>query len=61
MHSIMRKKLSDLLCEISKIEDLKRIRYTTSHPLDFSKDLIQAHKKLKKLMPYTLTCSNWIK
>ena len=45
------KKLSDLICEISKIEDLKRIRYTTSHPLDFSKDLIQAHKKFKKLMP----------
>ena len=45
------KKLSDLICEISKIQDLKRIRYTTSHPLDFSKDLIQAHKKFKKLMP----------
>ncbi len=45
------KKLSDLICEISKIDDLKRIRYTTSHPLDFSKDLIQAHKKFKKLMP----------
>ena len=45
------KKLSDLICEISKIEDLKRIRYTTSHPLDFSKDLIQAHKKFNKLMP----------
>ena len=45
------KKLSDLICQISKIEDLKRIRYTTSHPLDFSKDLIQAHKKFKKLMP----------
>ena len=45
------KKLSDLICEISKIQDLKRIRYTTSHPLDFSKDLIQAHKNFKKLMP----------
>ena len=45
------KKLSDLIFEISKIEDLKRIRYTTSHPLDFSKDLIQAHKKFNKLMP----------
>ena len=29
------KKLSNLIKEISKIEKLKRIRYTTSHPLDF--------------------------
>jgi tRNA-2-methylthio-N6-dimethylallyladenosine synthase len=45
------KKLSDLLLEISKIKDLKRIRYTTSHPKDFSEDLIEAHKHCKKLMP----------
>ena len=25
-------KLSDLILEISEIKDLKRIRYTTSHP-----------------------------
>ena len=29
------KKLSDLINEISKIKKLKRIRYTTSHPIDF--------------------------
>ena len=45
------KKLSDLIIEISKINELKRIRYTTSHPRDFSKDLIQAHKECEKLMP----------
>ena len=45
------KKLSDLIVEISKIKELKRIRYTTSHPRDFSKDLIQAHKDCEKLMP----------
>ncbi len=45
------KKLSDLIYEISKISDLKRIRYTTSHPVDFSEDLINAHKHFKKLMP----------
>ncbi len=45
------KKLSDLILEISKIKRLKRIRYTTSHPRDFSKDLIQAHKDCEKLMP----------
>ena len=46
------KKLSDLIAEISKIKDLKRIRYTTSHPLDFSADLIEAHRTCKKLMPH---------
>jgi tRNA-2-methylthio-N6-dimethylallyladenosine synthase len=45
------KKLSNLIQEISKIKNLKRIRYTTSHPVDFTDDLIEAHKKCKKLMP----------
>ncbi len=45
------KKLSDLISEISNIKDLKRIRYTTSHPRDFTEDLIQAHKYCEKLMP----------
>ena len=44
-------KLSDLILEISKIEGLQRIRYTTSHPRDFTEDLIEAHKNCKKLMP----------
>ncbi len=46
------KKLSDLIIEISKIRDLKRIRYTTSHPADFSSDLIQVHGSIEKLMPH---------
>ncbi len=45
------KKLSVLINEISKINNLQRIRYSTSHPLDFSKDLIKIHKDNKKLMP----------
>ena len=45
------KKLSDLIFEVSKINDLKRIRYTTSHPKDFTQDLIDAHKDCEKLMP----------
>ncbi len=44
-------KLSDLILEISKIDNLKRIRYTTSHPKDFTEDLIEAHKNCEKLMP----------
>ncbi len=45
------KKLSDLIKEISKIEELRRIRYTTSHPIDFTQDLIEAHGNTEKLMP----------
>ncbi len=45
------KKLSDLIFEISQIKNLKRIRYTTSHPRDFTDDLIKIHKNCKKLMP----------
>ena len=45
------KKLSDLILEVSKISNLKRIRYTTSHPRDFTEDLIETHKNCEKLMP----------
>ncbi len=44
-------KISDLINELNSIEGLKRIRYTTSHPLDVSNDLIEAHKCCEKLMP----------
>ena len=45
-------KLSNLIRELSKIEDLKRIRYTTSHPNDMTEDLIDCYKDVKKLMPF---------
>ena len=44
-------KLSDLILEIEKYSDIKRIRYTTSHPKDMSGDLIEVYKYSKKLMP----------
>ena len=50
-YSFKGKKLSNLINEISKIKDLKRIRYTTSHPIDFSNDLIEIYKNSEKLMP----------
>ena len=45
------KKLSDLINEISRIKKIKRLRYTTSHPTDFTDDLIEAHGSCDKLMP----------
>ena len=44
-------RLSDLLHSLSEIKYLERIRYTTSHPKDFTDDLIQAHVECNKLMP----------
>ena len=38
--------------ELDKIKELKRIRYTTSHPRDMTKDLIECYSNSKKLMPF---------
>ena len=45
------KKLSDIIYKLQSIKELKRIRYTTSHPKDVTKDLIKAHEDCNKLMP----------
>ncbi len=45
------KRLSHLILEIEKILEVKRIRYTTSHPKDMTQDLIDVYKNSKKLMP----------
>ena len=44
-------RLSNLIMEIEKIKEIKRIRYTTSHPKDMSEDLIDVYKNSQKLMP----------
>jgi len=44
-------RLSDLILAIEKIPEILRIRYTTSHPRDMTKDLIEVYGKSKKLMP----------
>jgi tRNA-2-methylthio-N6-dimethylallyladenosine synthase len=40
---------ADLLEWVSDIPELERLRYTTSHPLEFNQRLIDAHTKLPKL------------
>ena len=45
-------KLSNLILELDKITELKRIRYTTSHPKDMTDDLIECYSSSKKLMPF---------
>ncbi len=44
--------LDGLIRAIAKLPDLKRIRYTTSHPADVTDGLIAAHGEIAKLMPY---------
>ena len=44
-------RLSDLLAELENLNELERIRYTTSHPKDMTDDLINFYKKSKKIMP----------
>lgn len=44
--------LAQLIQEVSKIPEIKRIRYTTSHPNNFTQDIITQHGLNTKLMPY---------
>ena len=44
--------MDGLVRELAKIDALKRIRYTTSHPNDMSDGLIAAHSEEEKLMPF---------
>tara|TARA_B100001121_G_scaffold85925_1_gene76087 strand:+ start:1806 stop:3137 length:1332 start_codon:yes stop_codon:yes gene_type:complete len=45
-------KISNLINELEKYKDLHRIRYTTSHPVDMTEDLIECYSTSKKLMPF---------
>ena len=45
-------KISNLINELEKFSELKRIRYTTSHPRDMTEDLIECYSTSKKLMPF---------
>jgi tRNA-2-methylthio-N6-dimethylallyladenosine synthase len=43
-------RLSDLIEIISHIDGIERIRYTTSHPLDMTEDLIEVYQYVPKLV-----------
>ena len=51
-YSNNKKKLSNIIYRLDEIKKLKRIRFTTSHPIDMSDDLIEAFKYSSKLMPF---------
>ena len=52
--------LGDLCKIISKIPQLKRIRYLTSHPNDIDDNLINEHAKNEKLMPFYICLFNQV-
>ncbi len=41
-----------LLYAVAEIDGIERIRYTTSHPLEFSDAIIQAHAEIPKLVKF---------
>ncbi len=43
---------ADLLHAVAAIDGIERIRYTTSHPLEFSDAIIQAHADIPQLVRY---------
>ncbi len=43
---------ADLLHAVAAIEGVERIRYTTSHPLEFSDAIIAAHAEIPQLVKY---------
>jgi tRNA-2-methylthio-N6-dimethylallyladenosine synthase len=44
--------LDSLIRDLAALPDLRRIRYTTSHPNDMTDALIAAHGEIDKLMPF---------
>jgi len=45
-------RISDIINKLESYSELKRIRYTTSHPRDMTDDLIECYSTNKKLMPF---------
>jgi tRNA-2-methylthio-N6-dimethylallyladenosine synthase len=44
--------LATLIRALARIDGLQRIRYTTSHPVNMTDDLIAVHAEVPQLMPY---------
>jgi tRNA-2-methylthio-N6-dimethylallyladenosine synthase len=45
-------RFSDLLARVSAVEGLRRLRFVTSHPLDFGDDILGAMRDLPNVCPY---------
>lgn len=45
-------RFSELLQYVAHVDGIERIRYTTSHPLEFTDDIIEAYAKIPKLVSH---------
>jgi tRNA-2-methylthio-N6-dimethylallyladenosine synthase len=45
-------RFSDLLARVSAVPGLRRLRFVTSHPIDFGDDILQAMRDLPTVCPY---------
>ena len=45
-------RFSDLLAKVSAVEGLRRLRFVTSHPIDFGNDVLEAMRDLPNVCPY---------
>ena len=45
-------RISHIINYLNKYSELERIRYTTSHPIDMTDDLIDCYSSSQKLMPF---------
>ncbi|MBS0386710.1 MAG: tRNA (N6-isopentenyl adenosine(37)-C2)-methylthiotransferase MiaB [Proteobacteria bacterium] len=45
-------RLDELLRELAKVDGIERLRYTTSHPVEMTDELIALHGSEPKLMPF---------
>ena len=52
MHDGQIADLATLIYYVAAIDEIERIRFTTSHPVEFSDSLIQAYKEVPKLANY---------
>ena len=52
MKSSKEYRISNLINKLESYSEIKRIRYTTSHPRDMTDDLIDCYSTSKKLMPF---------
>ncbi|MBN1555824.1 MAG: tRNA (N6-isopentenyl adenosine(37)-C2)-methylthiotransferase MiaB [Phycisphaerae bacterium] len=45
-------RFSDLLARLSSLAGMRRLRFVTSHPVDFGRDLLEAMRDLPNVCPY---------
>ena len=54
-------RFADLVRLVATIDGIDRIRYTTSHPVEFTDDIIEAYEDVPELVNHLhLSCTKWL-